>query len=299
MKQTEMFKKAWTARETVQSYPHYLRNIIISNADEFVDKVLNSTEKEAFDLVESIYAGDAYILKDAFDPEYVEELKTKVFNWSKAVKSKAYEMREGCPDYHCVYDKPQGPAGGYTSLEHSYVFFRHNENDLDVFCPMEKYWEAVKVLSGNDRYAYKENTPADGLIDRITFLQYPINYGKITKHYDSPKSQKLLLGMIMSQIGVDYDYGENGFYLVENRDRKVYLENLVTKGDFVCAYPTMYHGVPTVKSMSRGLKQRWDSLDGRWYMQCYTAESHEVSDRQYTTAVKDAEGHGPIANHIK
>jgi hypothetical protein len=299
MNQPQIFKDAWTARESVDTRPHYVRNIIMVNADEFYDKVVNATEKEAFDLVESIYSGDAYILKDAFDSEFIEELKAKVFAWSNDTESKAYEMRDGCPDYHCVYDKPQGPVGGYTSLEHSYVFFRHNKNPLDVFLPIDKYWQAVKVLSGQDKDAYKNNVPSDGLIDRVTFLQYPINKGKITKHFDSPKSQKLLLGMLMSQIGQDYDYGKNGFYLVDSKQRKIYIENVCKKGDFICVYPTMYHGVPTVSKGDRGLTQRWDSTDGRWYLQCYTAESHEVDGREYSTAVKDEAGHGPMANHIK
>ena len=283
----EIFKNQWKARKSLKTQPHTVRNIMLVNANEFVDKVFNATEKEAFDLVESIYAGDAYILQDAFDSDFVDDLKSKVYDWSIGVKEEAHKMLDGCPDYHCVYDKPQGPAGGYTSLEHSYVFFRHNKNKLNVF------------ISGNDRFAHKDNIPSNGLIDRITFLQYPINKGKITKHYDSPKSQKLLLGMIMTQMGKDYDHGENGFYLVDKKDRKIYLENIANKGDFICVYPTMYHGVPTVRSIDRGLRQRWDSTDGRWYMQCYTAESHAVENREYSTGVKDDAGHGPIANYIK
>jgi len=300
MKQSEMFKKAWEDRETVETRPHYIRNIIMVNADEFYDKVMNATEDVVFDLVESIYNGDAYVLKDAFDEEFIDEFKEKVFIWSKGIENKSFEMRDGCPDYHCVYDEPQGPVGGYTSLEHSYVFFRHNKNPLDVFLPLDKYWQAIKVLSGHDKGAYKDNIPSDGLIDRITFLQYPINYGKITKHFDSPKSQKLLLGMLMSQIGQDYDYGKNGFYLVDNKQRKVYIENVCKKGDFVCVYPTLYHGVPTVSKGDKFLKHLdWNSTEGRWYLQCYTAESHEVEGREYSTAVRDEAGHGPIANHIK
>ncbi len=299
MKTHQIFSDLWRSKENVKTRPHYVRNIIMVNADEFVEKVLNADESEASDLVDSIYSGDAYILKDAFDSEFVEDLKHKVYQWSINTENKSYEMRDGCPDYHCVYDTPQGPAGGYTSLEHSYVFFRHNKNPLNVFHPLEKYWAAVKVLSGHTQDAYKNNVPSDGLIDRITFLQYPINKGKITKHFDSPKAQKVLLGMLMSQIGEDYDYGENGFYLVDKKDRRVHLENLCKKGDFICVYPTMYHGVPTVTKIDRALRQRWDNPDGRWYLQCYTAESHEVEGREYSTAVRDDAGHGPMANHIK
>ena len=293
------FKEAWKSKEAAHPSPHYVRNIVMVDANEFYDQVMNATESEAFELVESIYNGDAYILKNAFDEDFIDGLKERIFSWSKKVENKSFEMRDGCPDYHCVYDKPQGPVGGYTSLEHSYVFFRHNKNPLNVFLPLEKYWQAIKVLSGHDKDAYKDNIPSDGLIDRLTFLQYPINQGKITKHFDSPNSQKLLLGLLMSQIGEDYDYGKNGFYLVDGNQRKLYIENICRKGDFVCVYPTLYHGVPKISKVGKDSNQDWDSIEGRWYLQCYTAESHEVEGRSYSIAVRDDEGHGPVANHIE
>ena len=293
------FKEAWKSKEAAHPSPHYVRNIVMVDANEFYDQVMNATESEAFELVESIYNGDAYILKNAFDEDFIDGLKERIFSWSKKVENKSFEMRDGCPDYHCVYDKPQGPVGGYTSLEHSYVFFRHNKNPLNVFLPLEKYWQAIKVLSGHDKDAYKDNIPSDGLIDRLTFLQYPINQGKITKHFDSPNSQKLLLGLLMSQIGEDYDYGKNGFYLVDGNQRKLYIENICRKGDFVCVYPTLYHGVPKVSKIGKDSDSNWNSIEGRWYLQCYTAESHEVEGRSYSIAVRDDEGHGPVANHIK
>ena len=291
------FKEEWDKIEDVKTYPHYLRNIIIIDADEFASKVFSASEQEAKSLVNSIYSGDAYILKNALSPEHVESLKEKVFNWSKTVEEKYFEMRDGCPDYHTINKISKAPMGGYISLEHSYVFFRHN-NSIDIFNPFERYWEAIKVLSGNSKYAYKNNTPSSGIIDRITLLQYPIGFGKITKHYDSSKSQKLLLGNIMTQIGEDYDYGENGFYLVDKNKKNIYIENLVQKGDFVCAYPTMYHGVPTIKKRGASEEVDWNSTSGRWYLQCYSAESHEVKNREYTVAIKDDAGHGPIANYI-
>ena len=293
------FKEAWKSKEAAHPSPHYVRNIVMVDANEFYDQVMNATESEAFELVESIYNGDAYILKNAFDEDFIDGLKERIFSWSKKVENKSFEMRDGCPDYHCVYDKPQGPVGGYTSLEHSYVFFRHNKNPLNVFLPLEKYWQAIKVLSGHDKDAYKDNIPSDGLIDRLTFLQYPINQGKITKHFDSPNSQKLLLGLLMSQIGEDYDYGKNDFYLVDGNQRKLYIENICRKGDFVCVYPTLYHGVPKISKVGKDSNQDWDSIEGRWYLQCYTAESHEVEGRSYSIAVRDDEGHGPVANHIE
>lgn len=294
-----IFKAEWERIENVDTYPHYLRDIITMKAEDFVEKVMNASEDEILELVNSVYSGDAYILKGAYSPSEVDSMKKKVHNWSQSIEPEFKKMIDGCPDYHCFNKEPKGPKDGYVSLEHSYVFFRHNEDKMGFFKRLDRYWDAIKVLSGRSKDSFKSNIPSDGIIDRITFLQYPIGYGKISKHYDSSKGQKLLLGNILTQIGEDYDYGENGFYLVGKNGKNIYIENNgVQKGDFVCVYPTLYHGVPVITKSGSSGGPDWSSDAGRWYLQCYSAESHEVKDREYTVAIKDKAGHGPVANYI-
>jgi len=272
-----MFRKAWSKIET-NPIPHFLRNIIIVDTDEFIDKITNANEETVLELVSSIYSGDAYIFRNAISKEKSEQIKKKVSDWSKSVPDEYREMLEGCQNYHTATKEARGPKDGYVSLEHSYVFFRHNKDELGLFEAFDKYFEMVKILSGNEPNSYLTNTPKDGIIDRITFIQYPVGYGKISTHFDPARTQKLLVGSIFSQIGDDYYHGDNGFYLVDKYGKNIYLENLVAQGDFICAYPTMYHGVPLVTG-EESEDANWDSTSGRWYVQCYSPESHEVKDR--------------------
>lgn len=291
------FKEEWISLDDVYTFPHYLRNIINIEANEFVDIIHNCSKNEAINIVRSIYSGDAYVLKNALTEEHVETLKHDIYEWSLGIKQEFHQMLDGCPDYHYITDKPCGPEGGYISIEHSYIFYRHNiiSKSLNVYSYFDKYWEAIKVLSGNDKDAFVKNIPSDGAIDRISILQYPYNIGQITKHYDSPRNQKLLLGCLLSQIGIDYDYGENGFYVLDHRGRKIYMEHLAKKGDFICVAPSLYHGVPTVTKRNVN-DVNWNSMNGRWYAACYTAQSHEVPDRDYSVGIRDEAGFGPIAN---
>jgi hypothetical protein len=279
-----IYKKHWDKKT---KYPHHLRNVVHMDANEFVDMIHNASDRKAKELVNSVNAGDAYILKDAICEDRIEDIKNKIFNWSKDIPSKAYKMLDDCPDYHCINNQPQGPTGGYTTIEHSYVFFRHNKNDFSssLFETFDKYWGAIKMLSGNDPDAFSNNIPSDGIIDRMAFLQYPYNCGKISKHFDSGKIQKLLLGCLMSQIGKDYSHGPQGFYVTDKKNRKYFLENISKKGDFICVSPTLYHGVPNVFDKKKDVN--WDSLDGRWYAALYSPESHEVSNRDFTVAIKE------------
>jgi len=279
------FKKAWEEIESKKSNPHFLRNIIIVDADEFIERVQTANQETVEELVSSIYSGDAYILRNAISREVSENIKNKVVNWAQQEEENYQEMVEGCKNYHAITKDPRGPKGGYVSLEHSYVFFRHNKDELELFAEFDKYFQMVKSLSGNDPDSFLTNTPKDGVIDRITFIQYPVGYGKISTHYDPARTQKLLVGSIFSQIGEHYDYGENGFYLIDKTGKKMYLESLVDQGDFICAYPTMHHGVPLVKGNKKG-DPDWNSTAGRWYVQCYSPESHENKDRLSAQAVK-------------
>lgn len=284
------YRKEWRKIENERPNPHYLRSIITMRMSDFVAKILDGNDQDAKELVDSIYSGDAYILKGAVDKSEAEELKEKVINWSKTVKPEPQQMIDGCKNYHCrndsVTEKEKFPDG-YTSVEHSYVFFRHNGDKLGLFERFDEYWDAIKILSGVDEDLFKKNIPSDGVIDRITFLHYPIGQGEITTHFDSSFAQKVLLGSILTQIGEDYDFGENGFYLMSPDKNKVHIENEgVEKGDFVCVYPTMYHGVPIVTKCE--LKQSEQTpVSGRWYLQLYSPQSHEIKNREYTVAVND------------
>lgn len=291
------FEQEWKSIEDVETYPHFLRNVIIKDIDEFVYEVENASEQQAKDMVQSIYSGDAYILKNAFDAQFVEEVKNKINAWGLNKEDKYCEMRDGVESYRFLNRGTQKPEGGYTEVVHSSVFFRWDD-PLDLFKHFDRYWRAFKIISGNPPDAFANNKPSDGLIDRITLMQYPLEHGKITRHYDSPRKQKLLYGSVFSQIGEDYDYGENGFYLVDKHGRQYFLENLAKKGDLICSYPAMYHGVPPVKDSSDVKQSFWPEQGGRFYLQCFSPESHEVKNRQYAEAIKDPAGHGPIANYI-
>ena len=73
------FKREWDKIEDVNTYPHYLRNIIIIDANEFVSQVNEASDDDIKKFVSSIYGGDAYILKNAFSADFVDNLKEKVY----------------------------------------------------------------------------------------------------------------------------------------------------------------------------------------------------------------------------
>ena len=107
-------------------------------------------------------------------------------------------------------------SGGYHSLEHSYYFFGWNDDDLGIFNLVDKYWSAVKVLSGNKATDFRKNRPKDGVVDRISVIHYPEGSGYISVHCDPDKTQKTLLGCPLTTMGKDYPFGKQGFTVFDN-----------------------------------------------------------------------------------
>ena len=52
-------------------------------------------------------------------------------------------------------------------------------------------WRRIKILMGLDEFKYENNTPIDGVIDRIQIVQYPLNLA-FEPHSDPYKFQKFL-----------------------------------------------------------------------------------------------------------
>ena len=79
----------------------------------------------------------------------------------------------------------------------------------------------------------------------------------------------------MSKYGDDFEDG--GIYFLDKKDKIVFLEPEVEKGDAVIAYPTVVHGVNIIDEHK---KPNWhDDPKGRWFLGLYTNDSNENKNR--------------------
>ena len=126
---------------------------------------------------------------------------------------------------------------------------------------------------------YENNTPKDGVIDRIQVVHYPSKIGFLEAHSDPYKHQRLIYSAYMSKKGVDFE--GIGFYLIGKNNEIIEVEDLVDIGDVGIAYATVYHGVAPVNTNK---KPDWDNVDdGRWFLSMYSNESDEVKTRHTST----------------
>jgi hypothetical protein len=231
-------------------------------------------------IVTSLYAGDVYILKQAFDPAFMRRIRLDTIAYWKTKPSEFYKMLEGSPDFHRIIDLETGKKYSFQVCKHSAFFYPWNDDPLELFFTVNKRWRVMKTLMGLQPDAYEKNTPKDGVVDRIQIANYPPKIGFLEPHSDPYLHQRLFFSGYMSKSGVDYTGG--GFYLVGPGNVVVEAEGDINIGDVGIGYATVYHGVAP---SDRDKEPVWDG-SGRWFLSMYSNSSDEVKDRHTGHAVK-------------
>lgn len=247
-----------------------LRHYVAQQQPEFVQKI-----------VSSLYAGDVYILHQAFDPQFMKKIIRKTMEYFKSKPSEFYKMLEGTPDFHRIIDLETGKKYSFNVCKHSAFFYPWNDDPLELFYTVNKRWRVVKFLMGLQPDEYERNTPKGGIVDRIQIAQYPSRIGFLEPHSDPYLHQRLFFSGYISKRGRDFTGG--GFYLVGTEDKVIETEDEIEVGDIGIGYATVYHGVAPC---NRDKEPNWDSDEGRWFLSMYSNASDEVKNRHTGHPVK-------------
>ena len=275
------FSHAWEVVEKVRDRPTRVRKIRYRHWEEFRWNVENPSEDFIWDIVSTLYAGDVYIVKGAFDKEWMIDLKRKAFQYGRESPSSFHKMLEGSPDFHRVIDLEAGQKYSFHVCKHSGFFYPWNNDPLGVWPTVYARWRVIKLLMGLESRAYEQNTPKSGVVDRIQIAQYPSAIGFLEPHSDPYLHQRLFFSGYMTKRGVDYHGG--GFYLVGRKDEVVEAEDGIDVGDIGIGYATVYHGVAPC---NRFKSPDWNTMDGRWFLSMYSNASDEYPDRHTGHPVK-------------
>jgi len=278
-----IYQSAWDILEKKFPYPKKTRKVRIVDYMKFKQEVLDESPTFVKEITSSLFSGDVYILKGAYTKEFMENLKVKTFLHFKDKPSKFYKMLEGCPDFHRKIDLNIGKKYSFKGCKHSFYFYPWNDDPLNLFKPIYERWRIIKKLMGLKPTAYENNTPKNGVIDRIQIVQYPSKIGYLEPHSDPYKYQKFFFSAFMSKKGVDFE--GLGFYLLDQNDQIVVAEDLIDVGDIGIGFATIHHGVAPVNKKK---EPNWEDVnDGRWFLSMYSNESDEVKNRHTGYSIKE------------
>lgn len=268
------FSHAWKKIEHDDTKPNYVRNVKVMTFDAFESKVVNADADSALQLAESLYAGDCYILKQAYSPALMTTVKKNAIDFAERHESQFHKMFDGAPNFHRLIDAKSSKLYQSDSRRHIFHFFSWNNDDLGVINDIYARWQIFKLLSGRAKDAYEKSIPSDGVIDRFHVYHYPTGGGSLTTHLDPTRNQKTIVAGMMSKRGKDYQKG--GIYVMKDATTAVDCEPYLDPGDILICYPSVFHGVAPVDA---DCDFAWDHDQGRWFLGLYSVDSDYVTKR--------------------
>ena len=275
------FLPLWQAIESPETQPTYLNKLQEIEFEELERKVFEQDHVFVKTLVESLYAGDFYLIKKSFSKEFILDMKEKVHEYWSKNPSTFHKLLEGCPDFHRIIDDEITKKYSIRMGKHSCYFMPWNDDPLNLFPTIMRRWRPLKFLGGFQSDEYEYNSPKDGVVDRIQVVRYPPKIGHLELHSNPYINQRVIISGYMSKIGVDFEGG--GAYVSTKNNKKEFIEKNIDIGDIGTCYATVRHGVDPVDIDKT---PDWSAKDGRWFLGLYSNSSDEVKNRHTAHSVK-------------
>ena len=219
---------------------------------------------------------EAFILKNSASKK-LKKTVLELANEYKKRKSSFCKMYDGCPNFHRVIDKKITKKYSLFAIKHSFYFYNWNiktKLEKELKNGVYRHWRYIKFLAGNGKNKFEKNIPSDGQIDRLQIVRYPAGGGELRDHVDPRKNQRIVSGIIMSKLGVDFQKG--GFYFKSSKLKKLNIEEHLDEGDAVIFYGSIAHGVDKVDPNEKLI---WNSNKGRWFVGMFVNDSDHVRNR--------------------
>ncbi len=269
-----VYYNIWKEKETKDNVPNYLNEIIEIDFNEFSSKVLSNDVNFANNIVDSLLSGNVYLLKKAYDKNYILNLKKDASELFKKSKSSFHKIIENCPNFYRNITLEHAQKYAFHQVKHTHYFYPWNKDFNNLYKETYKRWRIIKHLSGYHSNVWETNTPKDGIVDRIQIVKYPPGSGELELHQDPYIYQKFFISVYMSER--DKDYFGGGMYLIKEDKSKIELEKNIEVGDLSFGFGTILHGVDKTENI-----ENTNEVDtsGRWFMGLYSTVSDYVKDR--------------------
>jgi hypothetical protein len=267
--------------------PSFLGNVVKLDFLEFKSKYHNyhnNSSKKI--LIDSLLAGDIYILKKAFSKNFLGELRNYVIK--EKFEKKKYEFHkilDGVPNFTRDIDENLSKNYAIPQIKTTSYFFPFNEEKekFKIYNGVYPIWRSLKFISGYYEDVWEKNIPSDGIIDRLQVVRYQPNTGGMVAHTDPYLYQRFFISVYLSQKGEDFD--EGGFYALDKNNEKIDIEGNLEVGDLCFGLGTIKHGVASPKGLGNKKYDINNLMSGRWFLGIYSTESDYTNDRHTTKPI--------------
>ena len=159
-----------------------------------------------------------------------------------------------------------------SQIDHG--IFPWNNDKFNLVKLVQPIFNKVININGYNHKRILKNTPRNGIIQRFHLMNYPYGTGFISRHVDPSTIVKATAGIYITEYWKDYDKG--GFYVLNEKKKKVVIDKYVRSSDMVLFYSSMPHGVDSIYKKTTKLNQILMVEDG---LNMTLVSSHHVKNR--------------------
>ena len=121
--ENKSYAEEWGRIEKIKKIPSVYRKIKFVEHKEFMVKIMEQNPIFVRTVVESLYLGDIYIIKNALSKKKVNHIIDEINKFTQSSPSKFCKMLAGIPNFHRWIDKDLITAYSIKYTKHSTHFF--------------------------------------------------------------------------------------------------------------------------------------------------------------------------------
>lgn len=257
---------AWEHFSLKLDEPSMINDIHVLDYKGFEKNLKTADKIFAFDLVEQLLMGDAFILKQAFSENTCKDIINWCYSHISQTETSDYKITKGVPNFHRIVDDEIIKENSISQIKHSHYFFRWNKDTFGIWPKLTSLLHVAKLVSGHDKNHYKSNSTSFEETNCLEIVRYPSGGRQLKPNLGiKNKKRKLNYFLILNTRGESY---MDGGYCAEGQDgEKIDFEMYLSTGDVLMHYPTINNYVEEVDPKS---KLEWSSTNGKWVIDFYS-----------------------------
>ena len=206
-------------------------------------------------LAEMISDGQVVIIKEVFDKDVMNSVKTEVHNFGQNSPESNPERDAKTENFHRVDNNH--PLMVVKRIAHFFRFSYHNQKSSSIFKLIHPLNLLRNSIAGLDKnYTFYNHDK--GFLSQPAVLHYPVGGGYMSAHVDPEEPQKVEMVLSLSERGVDFQDGGLSIF-VDNEWQDV--EQFIKFGDICMFRPDIPH---RVNPIDPNVSLDWHDSRGRW-----------------------------------
>jgi len=208
--------------------------------------------------------GHMIVFKKFVDKKIINKLKKYLVNIGKNSLPGFEPISNHAKNHHRVVNND--PRSFVKGCFHQFSFFPWNQDPFSIFNEFKEGYWIKNILSNNAKDTFLKINSKNEIVARLSFQFYPKGQGYLNLHSDPIGNHQITAPiLVMSSKGKNKDFNKGGSYLLNKKNKKIYIEDKADIGDLIMYDASIPHGVDYIDGKNLK-KNSWINFEGRWML---------------------------------